>query len=695
MKYMKRLVCFALLGASLLLAACSEGVGIVDGSDDIAGSTSEGQAGEPSFEASSPGGFTNEQKGATEVTIEANNEVYSLLDFTDEQEMEFAQRGLIDAPETLELKDEEGNIVWSQDAYAFLEGEAPDTANPSLWRNAQMNSLYGLFEVVEGVYQVRGYDMANLTLIRGETGWIVFDTMMSVECSAAAMQLVEKNFGKLPVVAVLISHSHIDHYGGIKGIVSEEDVADAALSIEEQLASGKAPVIVPGGFTEHAVSENIYAGNAMGRRAQYQYGTLVEGGEQGSLAIGIGMGQSSGTTSFIKPTYEILETGQQLVIDGISMTFQLTPGTEAPAEMNTYFPDFRALWMAENCTGTMHNLYTLRGAKVRDGNEWAKFLTESYVMFGTQAEVVFQSHNWPHWGQETIYPYIENTAAVYKYINDQTLLYINQGYTMNEIANMIKFPEEMEKVWYTRQYYGTVSHNAKAVYQKYMGWYDANPVHLGELAPEESAKKFVEYMGSEENVLARAKEDFENGEYQWVAQVTNILVYNNPENTDARYLCADALEQLGYMAESGTWRNAYLCAAYELRNGTVREVSLPRGTADTLLGMTPEMFFDYLGILIDGEAAQHSEILINFNMTDTGEQYYVHLLNGALLYFKNATETNAMATVTCDTDQLFRLLNLGTNDLPDTIEVEGNRNALYELLSNVQTFDNFFNIVEP
>ena len=402
-------------------------------------------------------GLTADVKPATDFTAKANAAIYDELDFDDKQEYEFATRGLIDAPETLELKDEDGTILWSQEAYAFLDDyeKAPDSVNPSLWENTKNNHAYGLFEVTDGIYQVRGYDMANLTVVKGDTGWIVFDTLMSVECSQAAMQLIEKNLGKFPVKAVIISHSHADHFGGIAGVMAKEDKADETLSIEDQLASGKIPVITPVGFTEHSVKENVYAGKGMGRRSNYQYGILLTPGVTGKLAQGIGMGQSTGTVSFMTPSYEIMQSGEKLTIDGVELEFQLTPGTEAPAEMNTWLPQYKALWMAENCTGTLHNLYTLRGAEVRDGAAWASYITEAISLYGKDAEVTFQSHNWPHWGNNVVNDYMVNTAAVYKFINDQTLTYINQGYTSDEISNMIELPEALNKIWYTRQYYGT------------------------------------------------------------------------------------------------------------------------------------------------------------------------------------------------------------------------------------------------
>ena len=565
-------------------------------------------------------GLNEETKPATSFTMEANQQVYALLDFKDTNEYENATKGLIAAPDTLDIYDENGKLVWSQTAYGFLEQEAPDTANPSLWRDTQLNHIYGLFEVTDGIYQVRGYDMSNVTFIEGDTGWIVVDPLMSVECAQAALALVEENLGERPVHAVIYSHSHIDHFGGVKGIVSEDDVL-----------SGKVQIIAPEGFEEYAVSENIYAGTAMGRRASYQYGTLLEAGDTGTLCIGIGMGQSKGSTSYISPTMEITRTGETHIIDGVEIEFQLTPGTEAPSEMNFWLDQKNALWMAENCTGTMHNLYTLRGAQVRDGNAWAKYIMESLSLYGDQTEVVFQSHNWPHWGNEAIREYLINTAAAYKFINDQTLLYINMGYTETEIANMIKLPEDLEKVWYTRQYYGTVAHNAKAVYEKYMGWYDANPVHLAELTPTDYATKLVSYLGDTDAVLAMAKADYDKGEYQWVAEITNTLVYADPANIEARYLCADALEQLGYQAESGPWRNAYLSAAQELRFGTNTDSST-RGnsTGDTISHMTTEMILDYIGILVDTEKIHDLSFTANIILPD--ENYVMRVKNGIVLY---------------------------------------------------------------
>lgn len=647
-------------------------------------------------------GLTAETKVATEYTVQVNSALYSILDFENDTEYECATKGLIDSPESLEIKDKDGNVVWSQKAYSFVDDykECPDNVNPSLWENTKNNHAYGLFEVCENIYQVRGYDMANLTLIKGDSGWIVFDPLMSVECTQAAMQLVEKNLGKLPVKAVVISHPHVDHYGGIKGLINEEQVADSTLSLEEQLESGLIPIIVPEHFTEHAVSENVYSGKAMGRRATYQYGVFLDESETGKVAMGIGMGQSTGTVSFLRPTYEIKQTGESYVIDGIELEFQMTPGTEAPAEMNIWFPEKKALWVAENCTATLHNLYTLRGAQIRDGNLWAKYIAEAIAFYGDEVQVAFQSHNWPHWGNETINEYLTDTAAVYKFINDQTLTYINQGYTSDEISNMIELPEELAKNWYTRQYYGTVAHNSKAVYQKYMGWYDANPVNLNPLEPTESAKKWVEYLGDTDDVLEKAKADFDKGEYQWVAEVTNVLVYADPENTAARLLCADALEQLGYQAESGTWRNAYLSAALELRNGNQAENGNNAKTDGSVLkNMTAEMIFDYIGIILDKQAIANEDFTIKVNLTDTQEKIVLHFKNGALLQYHDESSDSADMTITCPKIALSLLFQRDMEKITSSMKLEGDVSKLELIVDNLNQFEisggATFNIVEP
>ena len=642
--------------------------------------------------------LTPEVKEATEHTQKVNAEVYRLLDFSDEQEKEFAQRGLITAPDTLEVRTESGRLVWSQDLFDFVrDAEAPGSANPSLWRNTQLNATYGLFEVTDGIYQVRGYDMANITFLRGDTGWIIFDCGNYTETSKAALELFESEFGEAHISAIVISHAHVDHYGGIGGLIAKEDLADPSLPLDEQLASGKTVLLVPHGFEKAVMEENVFAGNAMVRRSNFQYGSMLEKGPQGSLAFGIGLMLGTGTASYLSPTFEVTEPLFETTIDGVDMVFQLTPGTESPAEMNTYLPSHKALWMAENCTGTLHNLYTLRGAEVRDAHAWAGYIMQAKALFGGEAEVVFQSHNWPHWGNDVINEYMLNTAAVYQYIHAQTLQYINEGLTETEIARKISLPAELEKVWYTRQYYGALVHNAKAVYQKYMGWYDANPIHLGELTPTEYAAKLVEYLGDVDRVLEMARADYEKGEYQWVAQITNSLVYADPTNMDARYLCADALEQLGYQAESGAWRNAYLTAAQELRHGTD---AYPRtgvgGQGPTALGMSTETMLTYLGICMDAKEMEDVNLVINLEVVDENTSYLLRIHHGVLLHSEEAWSDSADATIRTNRAGILGIaLNNQALIEANVKSVEGNEDIIGVLTGHLAKFDPCFNVVEP
>lgn len=633
-----------------------------------------------------------ETEGATTITAEANAEWYEKLDFSDRREFANAERGWLDNAEGRIIDGDDNRSVWDLQSYGDLNRDAPDTVNPSLWRNTQLNAKAGLFEVCDGIYQVRGFDMANTTFIRTDHGWIVFDVLMCKENMKAAKELMENRFGPLDIKAVLYSHSHVDHFGGVEGVITREQVADAKLSLKKQLASGKTLVLAPTGFLKHAISENVYAGIAMARRAQFQYGTVLDKGEKGALSVGIGMGQSTGTVTLIAPTYEIGEDVPKLTIDGLEIEFQLTPGTEAPAEMNAYFPKYRALWMAENCTGTLHNLYTLRGAEVRDANDWAKYIIEADQRFCDKTDVVFQSHNWPHWGEE-IHDYLLNTAAIYKFIHDQTLHYMNQGYTSTEVAAMLTLPEKLEKVWYTRPYYGTLAHNAKAVYQKYLGWYDANPVNLNPLPPSDTAKKLVEYLGSTDAVLRKARKDFEKGDYQWVAQITKELVFADPSNQKARNLCADALEQLGYQAESGAWRNAYLMGAAELRKGNLSGLArTANGLGSAMKEMTVDMLLDYISILTDANAAQNDDVTLNLIVTDVNEKFYVTRKNGILLSYSGENRPDAQATVTCKRLQLLALMQ---GQQAGQVQVSGDATALKRLLAYASKFEKTFNVIEP
>ena len=542
---------------------------------------------------------------------------------------------------------------------------------------------------------MRGYDVSNVTFVRSQHGWIVMDCASSRYTAAEALKLFRSEMGDDPIVAIVISHAHVDHYGGIEGLISPEDAADPSLPLDQQIASGKTAIVVPQGFVDSVMKENVFVGSAMKRRATYQYGSFLPYGDQGRLSVGIGLTVVQGGTGYIAPTFEITEELFETEIDGVKAVFQLTPGTESPAEMNTYFPERKALWMAENCTGTMHNLYTLRGAEVRDANDWARYITQAQLLF-PEAEVVFQSHNWPHWGKDVVSEYLTNTAAVYKFMHDQTLLYINEGYTADEIANLIQLPEALDKVWYTRQYYGTLRHNVKAVYQKYMGWYDANPVHLDELEPTEYAKKLVEYLGDPDKVLEMAHADYAKGEYQWVAQITNTLVFADPANQEARYLCADALEQLGYQAESGAWRNVYLVAAFELRNGTGNYPQTGRiGVGATAQGMDAQTMLDYLGIMLDAEKLADQSFTVNLKLTD-GDDYLLKVHHGVLLYYKGVSDANADLTLSTTRVGILALANGDSENIAALVTLESGDEALFAALcESTAVPELYFNIIEP
>lgn len=679
---MKKRIALALLGALLVMASVPTVAYAQEESTESTENTNT---------------LTPDKKPATTITKQINEDVYQVLDFDDTQEEEFAKKGFITAPDSLQITDDDGNVVWNMDNYDFVrDADSPDSANPSLWRNTKSNTNYGLFQVSDDIYQVRGYDLSNMTFVRTDNGWIIMDCLASSDTAKAALELFKSEMGDIHIVAVIISHAHIDHYGGIQGVLTQDELADSSLSLDEQIASGKTAIIVPDGFENAVMSENVFVGTAMKRRSLYQYGSVIQPGEQGRLSVGIGLAVSQGEVGYLSPTFNVTEEVFETTIDGVKVIFQLTPDTESPAEMNTYFPDKKALWLAENCTASMHNIYTLRGAEVRDANSWARYITEAQSLFGKDAEVVFQSHNWPHWGNNVIQEYMTNTAAVYKFMHDQTLLYINQGYTSTEIANMIELPEALNKVWYTRQYYGTLKHNVKAIYQKYMGWYDANPVHLDELEPTEYAKKLVEYLGDADKVLEMAKSDYEKGEYQWVAQITNTLVYADPENEQAKYLCADALEQLGYQAESGAWRNAYLVAASELRNGTdMYPPSAVTGSGSTAQQMDMQTTLDYMGIMLDSTKLADKSFTINLQVTND-QNYLLKVHHGVLLYYPDEQDENADITITTKKAGILAIAACNEDGISKLIEsVEGDQELYKAFCESMTPLSLYFNIIEP
>ena len=626
---------------------------------------------------------------ATKYTKSANHYVEVELPFKNDKDFTLAKNGLIDRPEKLIIKDEQGRIVWDLTAYEFLKQEKrPHTVNPSHWRQAKLNLEYGLFEVVPGIYQVRGYDLANITFIKGRRGWIVFDPLTSKETAKAALDLVEKNLGKRRIKAVIYSHSHVDHFGGVKGIVSEE-----------QVRKGKVEIIAPEGFMHHAIAENVLAGNAMSRRSTYQYGTLLPPGEKGHMDAAIGKSVSTGTVTLIPPTITINKTPTRVQIDGVEMIFQYTPNTEAPAEMTTYFPKYKAFWAAEVCTATVHNVYTLRGAEVRNPGVWSKYINEALDLFGNKTEVVFASHTWPRWGNREVVNYLKKQRDLYGYINDQTLRLINHGYTMVEIAEMLEVPESLSQEWFNRGYHGTYNHDIKGVYQKYLGWYNSNPATLHPFPPAVAAKKYVAYMGGAKKVIEMAKRSYNKGDYRWVAEVMNHVVLAYPNNKIARNLQADALEQLGYQAEGAGWRNSYLMAAKELRDGVMGGISTKTASQDTIKAMNLSMFFDFMGVRLNGKKAIGKEMVFNVSFPDVKERYVLNLENSHLSYLKNRVAEKVDADIRMNRsawDQIvLKQATLDEKMKSGEIQIIGNSNTFNEFLGLMDEFKFWFNIVTP
>ncbi|MFN8131706.1 MAG: alkyl sulfatase dimerization domain-containing protein [Solirubrobacteraceae bacterium] len=617
---------------------------------------------------------------------EANAAVRMRLPFGNREDFDDARRGHIAPLSQPLVTATDGRVVWDGDGWAFLDGECPDCVNPSLWRQSQLNVIHGLFEVCEGIYQVRGADLSNMTIVEGDEGVLVIDPLISTETAASALALYRAHRGDRPVTGLLYTHSHVDHFGGSRGVVDQADVD-----------SGRVPVIAPEGFLHHAVSENVYAGGAMIRRATYMYGPLLEKGAAGHVGTGLGQGTSTGTITLIPPTVEITRTGQELTVDGIRMVFQMTPGTEAPAEMNFLFPDRRALCMAENATHNLHNVLTLRGALVRDPRVWASYLDEAIVLFSGQADVVFAQHHWPRWGAERIEDFLAKQRDLYGYIHDQTLRLLNQGFVASEIAERLELPESLEQEWHCRGYYGSVSHNVKAVCQRYVGWFDGNPAHLWPHPPEAAAARYVELAGGADALLGHARRAFGRGDFRWVAEVVNHLVFADPENDDARELQARALEQLAYGAENATWRNFFLMGARELRSG-------PAGSAvslapDFVASLEDGQLFDAIAIQLDGPRAADRSMTIAWHFTDTERDYALILANGVLRHRAGAPQAEADATVRISRTAFNRLI-AGAAQPQDLVAdgeltIEGNAGLFGELLGLLDPPDPNFAIVTP
>lgn len=629
-------------------------------------------------------------KDATEATMKANDALLNQLPFSDKTDFTDAHKGFI-APLPQEvIKGEQGNVVWNPKQYDFIkEGEkAPATVNPSLWRQSQLINISGLFEVTDGVYQIRNLDLSNMTIIEGKSGLTIVDPLVSAETAKVGMELYYKNRGKKPVVAVIYTHSHVDHYGGVRGVIDEADVK-----------AGKVKIYAPAGFMDSAVSENIMAGNVMSRRASYMYGNLLKGDAKGQVGAGLGTTTSAGTVTLIAPTNYITKTGQKEVIDGLTYDFMMAPGSEAPAEMLWYIEEKKLIETAEDVTHTLHNTYSLRGAKIREPLPWSKYINDAINRWGDKAEVLMAQHHWPTWGNENVNKLLKTQRDLYRYINDQTLRMANEGLTRDEIAAKFQLPPNLANTWANRGYYGSVSHDVKATYVLYLGWFDGNPATLDELPPEEAAKKFVDYMGGADNVLKKAKDDYAQGNYRWVAQVVSKVVFADPENKAARDLEADALEQLGYQAESGPWRNFYLTGAQELRNGVQKLPTPNTASPDTVRAMTPEMFFDYLAVHINGEKAANAHAVLNFDFGNDGGKYKIELENGVLNHTANSSADNADATITLSRDTLNKII-LKEESLDDAkskgdVKIAGNADKLNEVLGYMDKFEFWFNIVTP
>jgi len=610
------------------------------------------------------------------------------LPFEDERDFEEARRGFIAEPDSRQIIGAAGNIVWDMTRYDFLlTGENYDSIHPSLQRQATLNMNFGLFEVVpDFLYQVRGFDLANMTLVKGDTGWIIFDTLLTDETAAAAFELATEQLGEFPIKAVVYSHSHIDHFGGVHGIIDEAEVA-----------AGEVQVIAPSGFMEEAISENVYAGNAMSRRAALQYGRLIPSSPFGQVDSAIGKGLAAGTTGLIAPSLVIEDDYETHVIDGVTMVFQNTPGTEAPAEMNTWFPEQKVFWAAENITATIHNIYTLRGALVRDALAWSKGINEALYRYGREAEVLVSSHNWPRWGNDRIQQVMRAQRDAYANLNNQVLNLANQGVTINEIHNEYKVPESLQQQWSVRQYHGSEFHNSRAVLNRYLGYWDGNPATLAPLSPTDSAPLYVEMMGGAAAILGKAQELHDGGDYRMAMEILNKLVYAEPQNASAKDLLAAVFEQLGYQYESASMRNVFLAAAQELRNGT-GSVPAPRGTSPSLArAMTTSQWWDAVATRVDSERADGEQFVINFVTPDTGQEFVVELSGGTLSNIEGYQSDTADATITMNRTDLDTVI-MGRTTLAEQLQagvgsVSGDSSVLLQLAAVLITFNAGFEVM--
>ena len=630
-------------------------------------------------------------KPATLHTCRANRGVFTSLDFGDRESFDDAARGLLGSIPDARITSARGHLVWDMASFDFLDDErSPDSVNPSLWRHARLNRLHGLFEVTERVYQVRGFDLANMTIVEGDTGIVIIDPLMFTETAQAALALYRAHRGERPVRAVIYSHSHTDHYGGVEGVMTAA-----------QAESGEVMVVAPDGFMHEAISENVLAGVPMRRRAMFQFGPTLPRGPLGHVDSGLGKVTGRGTQSLIAPNRIVVEPTETLWIDGVEIVCQLTPETEAPAEMNFFFPAFGVLNLSENGCHTMHNLCPIRGAKTRDALAWSKYLDRALDAFIDGTEVCIAQHHWPTWGRERVRRFITEQRDMYRYLHDQTLRLMSHGQTPNEIAESVELPPALAGRWHARPYYGAIAHNVRAIYTHYLGPYDGNPVNLNPLSPQAAARRYVEYMGGAPAVLERARRDFEAGDYRWVAQVCHHLVFADPSDLAARALCADALEQLGYQSESSTWRNAYLLGARELRLGAPKSPpGAQGGVAPRVVAMMPmPMFFDYLAIRVNGPKAADLALRIDWVMAGEAQPHRLTLSHGALSHGPGSHGSQAHALVRCDRSALAAILAAGKSFAQaldeNLLRVEGEREAVAALFATLDAFSPMFAILEP
>ncbi len=626
-------------------------------------------------------------KKPTATTRAANLKVAESLPLDDQQDFIEAKKGLMATDSKLVVKMADGRVIWDQPAYEFMQGKAPDSVNPSLWRQGRLNNIHGLFRVTEGIYQLRGFDLANMTLIEGKTGWIVIDPLTSRETAARAFEFAMKNLGEKPITGLLYTHSHVDHFGGVTGILTPE-----------KAAADKVRIIAPRGFMEESLSENLVAGIVMGRRSLYMYGRLLPRSPTGHIGSGLGKAPAYGSISILAPTEIVDRTLQEKVIDGVRFVFQHVPGSEAPAEFTFYLPEYKAFCGAEIVSRHLHNIYTLRGAKVRDALKWSNYIDEAIDLFG-ETDIYFASHHWPIWGKKSVMAFLKKQRDSYKFIHDQTIRLANQGLTPREISEEIAFPESLRTSFSNRGYYGSLSHNSKAVYQHYFGWYDGNPANLHPLPPESSAAKYIEYMGGAEKVMVRARESFDKGEYRWVAEVLNHVVFADPGNKTARELLAVTYEQLGFQAESAPWRDVYLTGALELRTGKTRS-GVDLRAAVELLRQTPiSNFLDSMATRLNGPKAEGMRVKVNLIFTDLNESYLLDLENSVLHHHKTRPDPQANATIKLTRELYLNLAigKIGVTDLirSDDVEFKGSKLDLIRFFALFEQPTGAFSIVLP